>query len=104
MGRCSFFKRAPCAVAALWSLTFVLFFVLPGISAGTVQIRLQRDFGVGLGDWIQGQFTLIGTGSSDIIEMRLYFNDQLVSSSSGIHSRFPSPRTITLTVIQTSHW
>ena len=66
----------------LWGVAVILFCPI-GVATATVQISLRRDFGIDFFEWIQGQFTITGTGSGDIIELQLYFNDYLVKSVAG---------------------
>jgi hypothetical protein len=39
-----------------------------------VDLNLKRTFGVAFGNYIQGTFTVVGSGSEDIDNLTLYFN------------------------------
>lgn len=45
----------------------------------TVDIRLKRTFGMAFGDTIQGTFTVVGTGSSNIVNLTLKFDSTQVA-------------------------
>ena len=57
-------------------ILFVSVFAPLSISSAqeTVDIRLKRTFGMAFGDTIQGTFTIVGTGSDNILNLSLYFD------------------------------
>lgn len=56
----------------------------------TVDIRLKRTFGMAFGDTIKGTFTVVGTGSDNIVNLTLLFDGNEVSfiESNSLSYRF----------------
>lgn len=72
---------APLGTILIGSLLICGFLALPVRGAGELEISFLRNFGIGFGDYIQGQFTLTGTGGEEIVELHLYFNDLEVANA-----------------------
>ncbi len=53
---------------------------LPGYGTGDggLSISFRRNFGIGLGDYVQGKFTVTGTAPDSIVNLSLTFNGEEV--------------------------
>ena len=51
------------------------------VAAASVSFTLRKNVGYKLGDEIQGDMTITGTGTAGIVKMELFFNTTLVASS-----------------------
>ncbi len=72
-------------------LIFGLFLLSPLSSAQeNVDLSLKRTFGMAFGSNIQGTFTVVGSGSENIVNLSLQFNDVEVafSDSNSLSFRF----------------
>lgn len=78
-----------------------------------LQMSFRRNFGLNLGTYINGDFTITGSGNDSIQELHLYFNGVEVANSSsnkltfGFRTTNYSPGNTNITLIgrdSSGHW
>lgn len=56
----------------------------PGARAdSSLALQFRRTMGVGLGNYIEGRFTLSASGNESVRALHLFFNDQEVANATG---------------------
>ena len=76
-------------------LTFVLLFSLNSVIINTnaqdeevLSLRISKNVGTGIGDKIEGDFTITGSGPDYILNLTLYFNGTQVAFESNNELKF----------------
>jgi hypothetical protein len=77
--------RQTVAIAGLLLITVGLFAGMPMQAAGqeSLSLSLTRNIGIGLGNIIQGTFTLHGSGPAEVQNLTVYFNGEQVHFVTG---------------------
>lgn len=68
----------------------ILLVPISGQNSDKLSLSVQRNMGTAIGDQIEGDFTIHGSGDEDIVALELYFNETKVadSSSNSLDFRF----------------
>lgn len=78
-------KQQTLAIAGFLLITVSLFAGMPMQASGqeSLSLSLTRNLGIGLGNIIQGTFTLHGNGPADVQNLTVYFNGEQVHFVTG---------------------
>jgi len=57
--------------------------VMVGYAESSLSLTFDREFGIGLGDSIQGRFTIHGSGGTEIVRLQILFNGNIEANASG---------------------
>jgi hypothetical protein len=75
------YAKKVCPLLVICLITGIISVSTVALAAESVSFTLRKSVGYKLGNDIQGDMTITGTGTGGIVKMELYFNTTLVDSS-----------------------